>query len=368
MHDDAFNRDLRLMLHERHARGQIDRREFLKGLAMLSGVAAFGAASARAQAKEVVLVNWGGDAVKFMAEAFGAPFEKDTGIKVAVDSSGPSLAKIKAMVESGRVTWDVCDSGAGTSFELGKAGLLERIDYSIVDKSQIPEAFAMPWCLGAGAYSYVIAYDTAKVGAAPPQSWAEFWDTKRWPGKRTMRKSMHSVLEAALMADGVDKDKVYPLDVKRAFDKVKQIKNDIVWWNAGADSQDLLRSGEVAIGNIWSTRAKGLETDTRGRITWTWNQGIITSAVWVVPKGNPAGKVAHQFMNSTLIPERQVAFFKTLGTAPANPKAALLVPPELKRFNATDTDNAAKQMFLNDAWYADNYTETYNRFLDLISS
>jgi putative spermidine/putrescine transport system substrate-binding protein len=224
MHDDAFNRDLRLLLVERLKKGEIDRRDFLVGLMALGGAVALPGAAANAQAKEIVLVNWGGDAVKFMADAFGAPFEKDTGIKVVVDSSGPSLAKIKAMVEGGKVTWDVCDSGAGTSFELGKAGLLERIDYSIVDKSQIPEAFAMPWALGSGAYSYVIAYDSAKVGATPPQSWAEFWDVKRWPGKRTMRKSMHSVLEAALMADGVPKDKLYPLDVKRAFDKLRQIK------------------------------------------------------------------------------------------------------------------------------------------------
>lgn len=368
MSDDAFNRDLRDLLVERLRKGEIDRRDFLFGLMALGGAVALPGAGAQAQAKEVVLVNWGGDAVKFMADAFGAPFEKETGIKVVVDSSGPSLAKIKAMVEGGKVTWDVCDSGAGTSFELGKAGLLERIDYSIVDKSQIPEAFAMPWALGCGAYSYVIAYDTAKVGAAPPQTWAEFWDVKRWPGKRTMRKSMHSVLEAALMADGVAKDKLYPIDVKRAFDKVRQIKDHVVWWNAGADSQSLIRDGECVMGNIWSTRAKGLEGDSKGRITWTWNEGIITSAVWVVPKGNPAGKVAHRFMNSTLLPERQVAFFKTLGTAPANPKAAPLVPPELKRFNAMDTENAARQVFLDDAWYADNYSEVYNRFLDLISS
>jgi putative spermidine/putrescine transport system substrate-binding protein len=368
MDDNAFKRDLAEILVARARAGAISKREFLFGLSALGGLGVLAGTPAHAQAKEVVLANWGGDAVKFMGDAWGAPFEKDTGIKVAIDSSGPSLAKIKAMVESGKVTWDVLDTGAGTSFDLGKAGLLERIDYSIVDKTQIPPAFAMPWCVGNGAYSYVIAYDTSKVGATPPQNWAEFWDVKRWPGKRTMRKSMHSVLEAALLADGVARDKIYPIDTKRAFDKVKQIKEHIVWWNAGADSQQLIRDGECVIGNIWSTRAKGLETDSRGRITWTWNDGIVTSAVLAVPRGNPAGKAAMQFINSTLIPERQVAFFKTLGTAPANPRAAALVPAELKRFNALDTDNAAKQIFLDDAWYADNYVEVYAKFLDLISS
>src|SRR5262245_15064574 len=120
MRDDAFTNDLRLILRERHARGEIGRREFLAGMAALSGVA-LGAAPASAQAKEVVLVNWGGDAVRYMGDAWGVPFEKDTGVKVAIDSSGPSIAKIKAMVESGKVAWDVCDSAANVSFELGKA-------------------------------------------------------------------------------------------------------------------------------------------------------------------------------------------------------------------------------------------------------
>jgi len=100
---------------------------------------------------------------------------------VVIDSSGPSLAKMRAMVEAGKVTWDVCDSGAGTSFELGRAGFLEKIDYSIVDKSQIPEAFAMPWCTGTSAYSYVIAYDTTKIGATPPASWADFLGRQEIP-------------------------------------------------------------------------------------------------------------------------------------------------------------------------------------------
>jgi putative spermidine/putrescine transport system substrate-binding protein len=130
----------------------------------------------------VVLVNWGGDAVKYMGDAWGEPFEKDSGVKVAIDSpQARASPRSRRWWESGKVAWDVCDSAANVSFELGKAGLLEPIDYAIVDKTQIPAAFAMPWCVGNGAYSYVITYDKRKVGATPPQTWAEFWDLKRFP-------------------------------------------------------------------------------------------------------------------------------------------------------------------------------------------
>src|SRR4029077_19434637 len=111
----------------------------------------------------------------------------------------------------------------------------------------------------------------------------------------------------------------------RAFAKVKEIKNDLIFWTAGADSQQQLRDGEVVMGNVWSTRAKILEADTKGRVTWTWQDGILTPGVWVVPKGNPAGKAAMQFINSTLVPERQVEFLRPLGSGPANPKASSMV-------------------------------------------
>ena len=82
------------------------------------------------------------------------------------------------------------------------------------------------------------------------------------------------------------------------------------------------------MGNIWNTRASVLERDTKGKITWTWDQGILCDGVWVVPKGNPAGKDVYKFIASTQIPERQIALFLLFGNGPTNPAALPLVPAE----------------------------------------
>lgn len=372
-----FWRDVVAVARARVAAGRLDRRDFLAGLAALPALASAGRAQGTGQGpgqgtgpkpREVVLANWGGDAVAAMGDAFAVPFERDHGVKVAIDTSGPSLARIRAMVEGGRVTWDVCDSGAGTSFTLGRANLVERMDYDVVDRGRVlPEGFRLPWCTGIAGYSTVIAWDRARLNDGP-RNWAEFWDTRRFPGKRTMRKSMQAVLEAALMADGVPPDRLYPLDVDRALRKVREIRRDVIWWDNGSQSQDLLRSGEVTAGAIWSTRARLVGEDTRGRIAYRWDGGIVHAAVWVVPRNPPAGREwAMRLVDSTILPERQVALLRSLGTGPANPAAAALVPAELRAHNPMDPENLAKQVVVDEPWHADHYTAAYERFSDLIT-
>ena len=40
----------------------------------------------------------------------------------------------------------------------------------------------------------------------------------------------------------------------RATKKLNTIKDDIVWWNSGAETQELIGSGEVAMSMIWNGR------------------------------------------------------------------------------------------------------------------
>jgi hypothetical protein len=184
------------------------------GLTRRAALAAFGATAlvgggvARAQAKEVVLANFGGDAVKAMTEAFVVPYEKKAGAKMVIDGSGPSNGKIKTMVQAKNVTWDVVDSGLGGHGELGPLGLLEEIDYGVVDKSKVLPGFAYKYGVCNYMFSSVMAWDTAKVKQKP--TLADFFDFKKYPGKRLMRKDSQAMYELALMADGVPKDKLYP--------------------------------------------------------------------------------------------------------------------------------------------------------------
>src|SRR5262245_10743194 len=163
---------------------KIDRRGLLRltGALGIAAPAVLGSTAAHA-ASEVVLVNWGGDAVTAAKKAYGEPFEKATGLRMTVDSTGPSAGKIKAMVESKRVTWDVMDTTFGDAGELGPRGLLEPIDYTVVDKSKVLEGFAQPYAVAGYGYSNILAYDAGKFPNRKPQSWADFWNLKDFPGK-----------------------------------------------------------------------------------------------------------------------------------------------------------------------------------------
>jgi len=140
MQDKMFYKDLAFTGAKDFKSGNLGRREFLY-LCALAGFATSSviAGDAEAAANEIVLWNWGGDAVKCHTSAFGADFTKDTGLPVKYDTSGPLQGKIKEMVNSGNVTADVADADAFDAISLGKSGHLEKIDYSVVDKKKVLE-------------------------------------------------------------------------------------------------------------------------------------------------------------------------------------------------------------------------------------
>lgn len=350
-----FARDCVEIAATRYARGEFDRRAFLTALGAIGMVSAAGFGSkAHAAEGEIVVVNWGGPAVEAYQNAWGQPFEQDTGIKVVIDGTGPASSKIRAMVEAGAVVWDCCDTGLGTTLVLDKAGLLQPIDYSVVDKSKVVDGYAYDAGVANYLFSYILAYNKAKLAEAP-QNWADFWNLDKYPGMRTMRKQPDGQLEAAMMAAGRSIDEVYPIDIELAMSKFREISDNVIVWGSGSQSQELFRTGEVDLGNIWHTRANLLHDDMNGDVTWTWNQGIATAGMWNVPKNNPAGldKVM-QFIASTQIPERQVILFMAMGNGPANPAGAPLVPDDMRWKNPSEPENWAKQAKMNGQWYEED--------------
>ena len=350
--DSEFARDCVEIAATRLARGEIDRRGFLAALAGIGALSSAGFAThARAADGELVIVNWGGPAVDAYQNAWGLPFTEASGIEVVVDGTGPSSSKIRAMVEAGAVTWDVCDTGAGTTLVLEKAGVLQPIDYSVVDKERVVQNYAYDYGVANYLFSYVLAYNKTRF-ETPPNSWADFWDLEAFPGMRTMRKQPDGQLEAAMMAAGKSIEEVYPIDLDLAMSKFREIRDNVIVWGSGSQSQQLFRSMEVDMGNIWHTRANLLNQDMRGDVEWTWNQGVATAGMWNVPKNNPAGTTAAMdFIASTQDPERQVQLFLTMGNGPANPDAAPLVPEDRKWADPGQPEHWAMQRKLDARWY-----------------
>ncbi|MEA2779893.1 MAG: putative spermidine/putrescine transport system substrate-binding protein, partial [Rhodospirillaceae bacterium] len=143
MMNDAFQKDCLEILADKLSRGQISRRSFAKVAALLLAGApvALKSSIAAADSKQLVLVNWGGDAIKAYDAAYGQPFLKETGITVKEDGSGPTEGAIAAQAKSGKPTWDLVDVDPFSALTLGKQGMMEPIDYKVVDKSKMRPGF-----------------------------------------------------------------------------------------------------------------------------------------------------------------------------------------------------------------------------------
>ncbi len=363
-----FKADLAALAVERFEKGEIDRRSFLVAVGAL-GLApmVFGSSAASAQAKEIVVCNFGGDAVGAWDKAWGQPFAKDSGLKVSIIGGEPTPGAIKAQVESGKVVWDCADGDAYYLPILSKQNLIQKIDYTKVDKTKVRPEYVFESGFANYMYSTVNAYNSEKTGGRVPNGYKDYLNFKDFPGKRALYKWLVGSLEAVLIGAGVEPDKLYPLDVKRAFALLKEHKGQFLLWGGGAASQQLFRDGEVVMGNLWSTRASVLDRESKGKLTWTWDHGIIAPGVIVALAKNPGGPAVFDFLASTLVPERQIELLKLLGNGPSNPAASAMESPELQKIDCNYEANYKRQIPINTAWYAENYDKVQNDFLDLMA-
>lgn len=369
--EGAFQRDCLNILAEKLRTGEISRRQFaqLAG-AVLVGTVGFRIGPSKAAAGSVVFVNWGGDAIKAYDVAYGKPFERETGIVVNQDGSGPTESAIMAQFRSGKPSWDICDISPSSAIALGNQGAMQKIDYTVVDKSRTRSGFGWDYAACTYFFSYIIAYDRKKYDSRAPAGMADFFDVQKFPGKRTLYKWGTGMWEAALLADGVPADKLYPLDLDRAHKRIRELKPHISsFWGTGAASQSLLMNGDAVMGIIWSTRASLLHRDSNGQIAFTFDQGLLSPGAMAVLANNPAGRdIAMKFIASAQDPQKQLVMFEILGQGPANPAADALIPLDKKWINCVDPANMIKQVALDMDWYAQNYGKALEEYTKVIGA
>ena len=271
---------------------------------------ALAGAALPAAADQIAVLGWGGAYTVSQVEAYHKPFTARTGVTVvSVDTDNPA-APIKAQVESGNITTDVASVEYADAVRLCDEGLVETIDPAIlpagVDGTPAIKDFlpgALSDCFVAtDVFSTVLAYDKSRYadGAAPTRL-ADFFDTGKFPGKRGMRKSAKVNLEMALLADGVPAAEVYdalrtPEGVARAFRKLDAIKDQIVWWEAGAQPPQLLADGEVAMTIAYNGRIFNAAVSEGKPFAIVWDGQVYEFEGWVIPKGAPNLERAKEFV------------------------------------------------------------------------
>ncbi|MGH3661767.1 MAG: polyamine ABC transporter substrate-binding protein [Micromonosporaceae bacterium] len=317
---------------------------------------------------KMTFTSYGGGFQDGQEKTLVEPFEKASGADVATDEP-TDIAKIQAQVESENVLWDVVDSGADdVAANCGK--LFEPLDYSVIDASKLPEQTPKHRCyVPTLNYAYGFFYNADKYKNNPPDGWEDFFDTKNYPGKRAIdgrTAPTSGTLEAGLLGDGVAPDELYPLDIDRALGSYDKIKNDLAYWETGAQQTQMAESGEADMVFGWSGRI--FEANQNGaNFKPVWNQSLALYDVLAVPKGAPNKDAAMAFINYTLGAKQQAAMSEETSYSPVHTEAEPDLSKEAAEFNTTRPEVLDEQVTLDISYWGkhqEEITDAWTKWLN----
>jgi putative spermidine/putrescine transport system substrate-binding protein len=337
----------------------------------------------QAMATELVVVSWGGAYTASQQGAYHAPYMKQNpGIKIINDdSAGTAVAKLRAMSQAGNVTWDLIDVVAADAMRLCDEGLVEVINHDS-DLAAAPDGTTASKDFGdlivsecfvpQIVYSTTFGYRTDKV-SRPMSSVCDIFDTKSFPGKRSLQKSPLGNLEWALICDGVEPGKIYDVlatsaGADQALAKLDSIKSDVVWWTAGAQTPQLLADGEVIVGSTYNGRLFSLIAEEKQPVAMLWDWQMFDLDGWVVPKGTKNKAEVMKFLRFATDTQRLADQSKFISYGPARVSSAPLVGKhgklgiEMAPHMPTDPKNAKTTLLTNYEFWADNKDELDAKF------
>ena len=348
--------------------------------ALILTTALVAAPMAMAQEGEVTVMSWGGAYSMSQEEAYNKPFTEETGITVNfVDADNPATP-IKAQVEAGNVTVDVADVELSDAIRLCDEGLVQPIDASELpaapDGTPAEEDFidgALQDCaVSSIVWSTIYAYNTEEV-EGEPTTIADFFDTEAFPGKRGMRKVAKTTLEMALMADGVAPEEVYdmlstPEGVDRAFAMLDTIKDDIVWWEAGAQPPQLLADGEVVMTMAYNGRIFNAAVGEDQPFEVVWDGQILDFDLFVIPVGAPNPEAAMEYIRFATDTQRLADQARYISYGPSRKSSGPLVgtyqdgETEMAPHMPTAEANLETALTTDAEFWADRDAELNERF------
>lgn len=336
-------------------------------------------------AQELTIVSWGGAYSKSQQLAYHEPYTAKTGINIINDdSSAEAVAKIRAMNEAGNVTWDVVDVVASDAMRLCDEGLAEELDHDAVlaaapDGTSASDDFGdlivsdcfVPQIV----YSTTFGYRTDMVGDTPPSSICDVFDLEAYPGKRSLQKRPIDNMEWALYCDGVAKEDIYdtlgtPEGVDKALAKLDTIKDQVVWWTAGAETPQLLADGEVVMGSTFNGRLFSAIAEQNQPIGMLWDMQSFDLDGWIIPAGlSPERKqAALDYLFFATDTQRLADQAKYISYGPARKSSAPLVGKhaelgiDMAPHMPTDPANAGNVHIYDYEWWADNRDDLDAKF------
>lgn len=340
-------------------------------------------------AEPLTIVSWGGAYSESQNKAYHEPFTAKTGIEIInEDKAANGLAGIRAQVEAGNVTWDVVDALQADAMRMCDEGLILKIDHDKVlaaapDGTPASEDF-LPGTLGDCfipqiVYSTLFAYNTdAFEGKKAPSSVADIWNTKEFPGTRALQKIPQKNLEWALIADGVAPEDVYDvLGTKegqdRAFAKLDEIKDSVIWWDQGAQPPQMLADEEAVIATAFNGRIFDAQVNEDQPFELIWDQQMFEVDGWVVPVDTGEEETIFEYLNFATDSQRLADQSKYISYGPARKSSASLVDKheatgiDMKPHMPTSPENFKVAFAFDPTFWADYGDTLEERFNSWVS-
>jgi len=349
-------------------RTRISRRTFLAGAAG-AAVAATGPfvwIPRAGAAGKVVIRTIGGSYEEANVKAIFEPFTKATGIEVV--KAPATLGKLLAMFESGNIELDVYDAGELGVLSISQKGALEKINYKswkLTNPEDFDPTIRRDDMVANIYFSSVLGYNSQTFPTGKqPRSWAEFWDLKTFAGPRMLADMASGAvdLEFALLADGVPRDKIYPINVDRAFKALDRVRPAIrKFWDTGALSAQMLADKEVVLGSIWNGRLQAV-ADKGAPLAIEWNEAMLQTQYWSILKGAKNLENAQRFIEFACQPEIQASHAKHIPYGPTNRQAFKSIPADVAARLPSSPEHKAKAFLQNGKWWADNRATVSERW------
>lgn len=315
--------------------------------------------NAEAAQERVVIRSPGGAYDDIRKKLIYEPFTKETGIRVIPVAT--TTGKLEAMLRSGNIEIDIIDNDDSVLLQWeDELAPLDYASFKYTDPADILPEYKHDNYVGNFVYADVMGYNTEKFDkSSVPQTWADFWDYKRIPAARALADidTGGPNIEFALLADGVPMDKLYPLDLPRAFASLTRVKPGIAkFWSSGALSVQMLSTREADVSSVWSTRIlKGIENGSPLAINWN-QHGVHVQAYAALKKAKNLEN-AQKLIDFCLSERVQSQFSSHWNSGPVTQAAYKALTPELRE-KIPGGDRTREHGFLLDArWWAKNRAE-----------
>lgn len=320
-----------------------------------------------AHERPLTVVGWGGASQNALREAYWKPFASQTGIRLQEDSWHGGVGVLRTRIRGGHAGWDVVQVEVEELILGCEEGLFEPLDWQALGGREQFIDSAIDECgVGSMVGSFLLGYDGDRL-REEPRSWADFWDVKRFPGKRGMRKTAKYTLEIALMADGVAPRDVYRLlatepGVKRAFAKLEQLRPHIIWWSSTSQVADLLASGEVIMSVATPGRLFVANRTEHRNFRFLWNGNLVATDFWVILKGSPNKADAMKLIAFMSQPAHQSRLPDFIPAGVTHRAAVAMVDPHILPSTPSHPRNHAQALAIDADFWVENTDQLNQRF------